>query len=367
VKNVLCPGHNVWNFGEIYAGGRHLATYANSTTYFYHGDWLNTKRVMTGMNGLAALTCIGFPFGDGVSCTGTNPSNNSFTDDIHDSETNLEHTLFRKYSGTQGRWLTPDPGGVRVVDSANPQTWNRYAYVTNNAPNKLDPIGLTDSGSSTSVGLCQFDINCNWEGYGMSVATFMSQYGLCQISDPECGLFAHFTMSAEMTAGETRYQASLNGDDGTGNDAKGDDAGSDGLSWKQFVLFADSNESEACKQLRGAAQEAQAELDGGAPTKHPFFETKTPDAYTRGYTRGLLAGHAAAALVGCALGGIAAAGVAGPEAIPVGCGGGIVGELINPEIHIPILGLALFEAHRERNEARKAASKAWDRYHAACR
>jgi len=42
----------------------------------------------------------------GVGPSGTS---NRFTDYVHDPESNLEHTLFRQYSTTQGRFLSPDP------------------------------------------------------------------------------------------------------------------------------------------------------------------------------------------------------------------------------------------------------------------
>jgi len=32
---------------EIYAGQRHLATWANNATYFNHSDWLGTEQVAT--------------------------------------------------------------------------------------------------------------------------------------------------------------------------------------------------------------------------------------------------------------------------------------------------------------------------------
>jgi len=41
----------------------------------------------------------------------------------------------------QGRWLSPDPAGLGAVDPANPQTWNRYAYVGNNPLSLIDPLG----------------------------------------------------------------------------------------------------------------------------------------------------------------------------------------------------------------------------------
>jgi hypothetical protein len=43
-----------------------------------------------------------------------------------------------------GRWMPPDPAGLAAADPANPQSWNRYAYVLN-APTELtDPLGLCD-------------------------------------------------------------------------------------------------------------------------------------------------------------------------------------------------------------------------------
>ena len=127
----------VWNFGEIYAGGRHLATYSGSTTNFLHTDWLGTRRVATNLTGAPTDTCTGLPFGDGINCIGTEWNFNRFTDDVHDSESNLEHTLFRQFSSTQGRFTVPDPyqGSMNL---GNPQSLNRYPYVMNN------PVGLTD-------------------------------------------------------------------------------------------------------------------------------------------------------------------------------------------------------------------------------
>ena len=46
-----------WNRGEIYAGGRHLATYSGGTTgttYFIHGDYLGTERMRSNLAGQGA-------------------------------------------------------------------------------------------------------------------------------------------------------------------------------------------------------------------------------------------------------------------------------------------------------------------------
>jgi len=53
----------------------------------------------------------------------------------------LYDATFREYA-QYGRWISPDPAGRKAVNIANPQTWNRYAYVTNNPLALIDPNGL---------------------------------------------------------------------------------------------------------------------------------------------------------------------------------------------------------------------------------
>jgi RHS repeat-associated protein len=77
-----------------------------------------------------------------------------FTGLEQDAESGQNHTWFRQYSSAMGRWMTPDPAGLAAVNPANPQSWNRYAYVLN-APTELtDPLGLCPDGSP---GPCQPD------------------------------------------------------------------------------------------------------------------------------------------------------------------------------------------------------------------
>ena len=133
-----------WIRSEVYAGGRHLATYASNTTYFRHSDWLGSSRVKTLPDGTVAETCRNLPFGDGLTCTpgaGQSVLPDLFAGYDRDQETQLDHTWFRKYSSVQGRWTTPDPY-LGSMDLANPQSLNRYSYVLNNPVNLRDPLGL---------------------------------------------------------------------------------------------------------------------------------------------------------------------------------------------------------------------------------
>jgi RHS repeat-associated protein len=58
-------------------------------------------------------------------------------------------TPYREYDNTSGRWLTPDPAGLAAVDLTNPQSLNRYAYVTNNPTTLIDPSGLQGQSTQT--------------------------------------------------------------------------------------------------------------------------------------------------------------------------------------------------------------------------
>jgi YD repeat-containing protein len=59
------------NRAEVYAGGWHLATYTNSTTYFNHTDWLGTERMRTGVSGMSCESIVSLPFGEGEATSGS--------------------------------------------------------------------------------------------------------------------------------------------------------------------------------------------------------------------------------------------------------------------------------------------------------
>lgn len=82
------------------------------------------------------------PFGEQYAAAGTTGiTNTSFAGNNQDTSTNLYDAQFREYE-IYGRWPSPDPAGTAAVNPANPQSWNRYAYVLNNPTNLIDPSGL---------------------------------------------------------------------------------------------------------------------------------------------------------------------------------------------------------------------------------
>jgi RHS repeat-associated protein len=130
---------------EIYAGGRHLGTYTNGTTYFSFVDWLGTERVRTDVNKTTVESCQNAPYGDMQSCTNTDLTPLHFTGKERDAESNLDNLGARYYSSAQARFMTADwagsPTAVPYAEFGNPQSLNLYSYVKNNPLSFADPDG----------------------------------------------------------------------------------------------------------------------------------------------------------------------------------------------------------------------------------
>ncbi len=126
--------------------------------YYRHTDWLGSTWFDSTPSGTVYFDGAWAPFGEHYAGTGT--SDRSFTGQTADTVTGLYDFPFRQYHPVQGRWLVPDPAGLAAVDIANPQTWNRYAYVGNNPLNAIDPFGLYLCGTHES------DPWCNGGGQG---------------------------------------------------------------------------------------------------------------------------------------------------------------------------------------------------------
>lgn len=143
-----------WSRSELYAGGMRLATYIGGETTFVYSDWLGNHRRYADQTASPFENCTNLPFGDGMSCDSPHWESELFTGDEHDAESNTEHTEFRQLATTQGRWFTPDPY-TGSMNTGNPQSLNRYAYVSNNPVNLVDPSGLNESASCEAA-----ELNC---------------------------------------------------------------------------------------------------------------------------------------------------------------------------------------------------------------
>ena len=169
-------GGGWWIRGEIYAGGRHIATYENDlqtpTTFFNHTDWLGTERVQSAVNGTACETVTSLPFGDGMDTSGScDPTSLRFTGKERDWESNLDNFGARYNSSNLGRFMSPDPDEASgFAHMGDPQSWNGYSYVRNDPLNGTDPSGmilqLAGDIQADEQGLCALAGNdCNMLSY----------------------------------------------------------------------------------------------------------------------------------------------------------------------------------------------------------
>ncbi len=125
----------------IFFGGQRIARRDASGGYYaFFADPLGSARVVLGPNSTQQESDY-YPFGGERVITSTLDNRYKFTGLERDAESGLDHTLNRKYSSNLGRWLSADPKSGSV---SNPQSWNRYAYVLNNACNATDPLGLDE-------------------------------------------------------------------------------------------------------------------------------------------------------------------------------------------------------------------------------
>jgi RHS repeat-associated protein len=110
-----------------------------------------------------------YPYGEEQTTTANDTD--KFATYYRDSSTGLDYAINRYYGSNMGRFLSPDPFGGSAKPE-NPQSWNRYAYVTNDPVNQSDPNGLDPAeywgppdnwfGSMARFGMLLFTYNFNF-------------------------------------------------------------------------------------------------------------------------------------------------------------------------------------------------------------
>ncbi len=112
-----------------------------ASAFIDHADAIGSTVMETDPSGAVQWDVVNGPWGQVWQQTGTRQSE-VFADLDWQVNDPLMPSATREYSDGLGRWMTPDPGGTKVVSLANPQTWNMYAYVTDNPTTLNDPSGL---------------------------------------------------------------------------------------------------------------------------------------------------------------------------------------------------------------------------------
>lgn len=124
---------------------------------YRHSDWLGNLRLASQPYQAPPWSETAYaPFGEPYAQAGA--ADVSFTGMNQDTTSNLYDFPAREY-GIQGRWPSPDPAGTASVNPADPQTWDRYAYVRNSPLEMTDPTGMDgeDPGGGTE---CDPDFGC---------------------------------------------------------------------------------------------------------------------------------------------------------------------------------------------------------------
>jgi RHS repeat-associated protein len=146
----------------IYTGDKRIASVAthvdpvtgnpvaDATTYFLT-DTVGLTRAAFTSDGTILTEGDFSPFGEELRDRTQHPTHGigsaasiSFSDEVHDDETGLDTYKFRSYNPRLGRWMSPDPSSLRFSSLANPQSFNMYAYVTNDPLKYIDKLGLEE-------------------------------------------------------------------------------------------------------------------------------------------------------------------------------------------------------------------------------
>jgi len=119
------------------------------TTCYIVSDTLGSTRLMMDASSGSIVALHDYlPFGEEISGSpvrpgtlygGTDNPRQKFTGKERDSETGLDFFGARYYSGSEGRFTSPDP---KVIGrAADPQQWNKYIYARNSPFLYVDPDG----------------------------------------------------------------------------------------------------------------------------------------------------------------------------------------------------------------------------------
>ncbi|QOY86792.1 RHS repeat-associated core domain-containing protein [Paludibaculum fermentans] len=140
------------NLAAEYSGAGSAPVGCGTPTCYVSVDQIGSTRLVTDANGNAVRRYDYTPYGEELWAgtggrttamgyqSGPDGFNPKFTGQQRDTENFLDYFHARYYSPQQGRFVSVDPENAGA-DPASPQTWNGYAYVSNNPLSYTDPTG----------------------------------------------------------------------------------------------------------------------------------------------------------------------------------------------------------------------------------
>jgi RHS repeat-associated protein len=155
VQKILPSGTTNYVYDAF---GRLAAEYSTNpsqspcTTCYLSYDHLGSVRMVTDASAHVIARHDFLPFGEELASSGAGRNGQwgagndnvaqKFTGQIRDEETDLDYFNARYFGAALGRFTSPDPVSAGA-NLANPQSWNKYAYVTGNPLAKVDPSGMS--------------------------------------------------------------------------------------------------------------------------------------------------------------------------------------------------------------------------------
>jgi RHS repeat-associated protein len=120
-------------------------------TSYLTRDHLGSTRVVTKADGTIKARYDYLPYGEEIPASiggrglvagygGADSTRQKFTAKERDNESGLDYLGARYYSSAQGRFTSADEP-LAGQEAKDPQTWNLYAYTSNNPLNRVDPDG----------------------------------------------------------------------------------------------------------------------------------------------------------------------------------------------------------------------------------
>jgi RHS repeat-associated protein len=150
--------------GYAYMAGQHVVEFTTQT-YFIHTDHLGSTRTVTNYLGGVTDKMDYGPYGEQI--TGGTFTTHKFTGYERDAETGLDYAQARYYAYGGGRFMSPDPTGIFLGNTSDPQQLDLYTYVRNNPLSATDPSGLCgDFVDDSGCGGFSISIGWGWGGAG---------------------------------------------------------------------------------------------------------------------------------------------------------------------------------------------------------
>jgi RHS repeat-associated protein len=143
--NLLAEGDGSGNLTAeyIYFGSKRVARIdlPSNSVHYYLSDHLGSTSIVVSAGTIEEESDYS-PFGTETIITGPGVNKLKFTGKERDSESGNDYFGARYYGSAMGRFMWPDPSGLLAAKPASPQSWNLYAYATNNPLIYIDPTGL---------------------------------------------------------------------------------------------------------------------------------------------------------------------------------------------------------------------------------